>query len=162
MRISTQGMDLIKRFEGIARKPYRCPAHLWTVGVGSVLYPEQIRLRDSRRAMRLKPEDDRVWSDEEIDELFKHDLRRFERGVTRLIHRPLHQHQFDALVSFAFNLGNGALQSSTLRRKINRGDMEGASQEFKRWVRAGGRILKGLVRRREAETQLFIGGNDVT
>ena len=108
----------------------------------------------------LKPSDDRAWSESEIDELFRHDLRRFERGVTRLINYPLQQNQFDALVSFAFNLGNGALQASTLRRKLNRGDVEGASNEFKRWVRAGGRVLKGLVRRRAAEAILFRGGND--
>ena len=160
MKISQPGIDLIKRFEGVLRRPYLCPANYWTVGVGSLLYPEQIALRDSRSLFCLKPGDDRAWSESEIDDLFRHDLRRFERGVTRLINYTLDQNQFDALVSFAFNLGNGALQASTLRRKLNRGDVEGASNEFKRWVRAGGRVLKGLVRRRAAEAILFRGGND--
>ena len=160
MKISQSGIDLIKRFEGVLRRPYLCPANYWTVGVGSLLYPEQITLRDSRKAFRLKAKDDREWLETEIDALFRHDLKRFERGVTRLINYPLTQHQFDALVSFAFNLGNGALQASTLRRKLNRGDLDGASNEFKRWVRAGGRVLKGLVRRRAAEALLFRGVND--
>ena len=157
MKISQSGINLIKRFEGVVRRPYLCPANYWTVGVGSMLYPEQIALRDSRSLFCLKPGDDRVWSESEIDDLFRHDLRRFERGVTRLINYTLDQNQFDALVSFAFNLGNGSLQASTLRLKLNRGDVEGASNEFKRWVRAGGRVLKGLVRRRAAEALLFRG-----
>jgi lysozyme len=157
MKISQDGVDLIKECEGVARRPYLCPANYWTVGVGSMLYPEQIALRDSRQLFQLKVEDDRPWADDEIDQLFRHDLRRFERGVTRLIDYPLSQNQFDALVSFAFNLGNGSLQASTLRRKLNRGDVEGASNEFKRWVRAGGRVLRGLVRRRQMEADLFLG-----
>ena len=81
---------------------------------------------------------------------------RFERAVLRLWPVPLTQGQYDALVSFSFNLGAGALQSSTLRRKIMRGDYEGAADEFPRWVFAGGRRMVGLVRRREAKRALFL------
>lgn len=159
MNISQIGIDLIKQFEGVVRRPYLCPAGYWTVGVGSVLYPGQAKHKnlEVRKLWALEGVDDREWADDEIDELFKHDLKRFERGVSRLITQPLEQYQFDALVSFAFNLGNGALQASTLRQKVNRGDFQGASNEFKRWVRAGGKVLRGLVKRREAEANLFRG-----
>ena len=92
----------------------------------------------------------------EGEEMLKRDLERYERGVHRLCPVPLSQGQYDALVSFFFILGAGALQSSTLRRKIMREDYEGAADEFPRWVFAAGRRLAGLVRRREAERALFL------
>lgn len=156
MILSEDGSNLIKRFEGVRLKPYRCPAGLWTIGVGSVLYPEQhAQTLKERAQFCLKPEHFRNFTEDEVDELFRKDIRRFERGVRRLITYPINQHQFDALVSFAFNLGLGALQRSTLRRKINRGDLVGAQEEFPKWRRAGGKILQGLVRRRAAEAAMF-------
>jgi lysozyme len=85
-----------------------------------------------------------------------YDIRKFERAVDRLIKVPLTQGQYDSLVSFSFNLGSGALQSSTLRRKLNRSEYESAADEFPKWVFAGGRKLKGLIRRRYAERELYL------
>ena len=156
MKLSISGAQLIKLFEGVRYKPYRCPSKIWTVGVGSVLYTEQLKMKlPERNTFCLKPLDFRRFTEEEVDGLFRRDIKRFERGVERLITYPLKQNQFDALVSFAFNVGLGALQRSTLRRKINRGDIEEAALEFPKWKRAGGRILPGLVRRRAAEAIMF-------
>lgn len=150
-------MDLIKHFEGVKNKPYLCPANLWTIGVGSVLYPEQAKLKmDQRRAYPLAAKDNRIWSAEEIDNLFLEDVYRFERGVERFITVPLTQNQFDCLVAFSFNLGLGTLQKSTLRQKLNRGDKEGCIESLLKYNKAGGKILKGLDLRRKAEAALFM------
>ena len=120
------------------------------------MYPEQLATTTAERMKYcLKPEHFRQFTEEEVDELFTRDVRRFERGVDRLITVPLNQGQFDSLVSFSFNLGLGALQRSTLRQKINRGNYESASGEFTKWVRAGGKVLRGLVLRRQAEQAMF-------
>ena len=156
MITSEDGIKLIKHFEGCHYKPYLCPALLWTVGYGHVLYPEQNKLPLSqRKSYNLKAEHNRNWSQEEVDELLKKDLRRFELGVSRYITIPLNDNQFSSLVSFAFNLGNGTLQSSSVRSKLNRGDKEGAMEVLLKYCRAGGKVLKGLQRRREAEFNLF-------
>lgn len=157
MKTSEAGVSLIKHFEGVRLKPYRCPALLWTVGVGHVLYSRQHHLTlDERMHFQLAPAHNRLFTQGEVDDLLRNDLRRFERGVERLCGRNTTQSQFDALVSFAFNLGLGALQRSTLRRKHLRGDYVGASDEFLKFVRAGGRILPGLQRRRIAERLLYV------
>jgi lysozyme len=151
---------MIKHHEGVRRRAYRCPALLWTQGVGHVLYPEQGKLpMDQRRAFELKPEDNRVWDDGEIDRVLAADLVRFERGVARLCPAALaHQGIFDALVSFSFNVGLGILQRSGLRMKTNRGEFEEAAEEFMKWTKAGGRVLPGLVKRRQDERALFLSG----
>jgi len=161
VRVGEAGRQLIKVFEGVHRRPYLCPALLWTVGVGRVLYPEQNKLKmDERRAYPLRPEHDKEWSDEAIDLLFDADLLKFEAGVLRLCpNSAFVQGQFDALVAFAFNCGLGALQSSTLRSRHNAGDIEGAAAEFPKWNKGGGRVLPGLTRRRLAEQALFLSGN---
>jgi lysozyme len=92
----------------------------------------------------------------EAREILAKDLRSAEASVLRLITAPLNQHQFDALVSFTFNLGGGALQRSTIRVKINRREYEEAASQFMRWVWAGGKKLEGLVRRRKAESEMFL------
>ena len=152
--------DLIKAFEGCHSSPYLCPAKLWTIGYGHVLYPEQARLKaDQRPSYPLKPEHNRVWDADEIDALLAADLQRFENGVSRLCPASDdNQPQFDALVSFAFNVGLGNLQSSTLRMKYNRGEYTGAADEFLKWNKSSGKVLQGLVRRREAERMLFLAG----
>lgn len=115
--------------------------------------PEQM----IRKEMPLRPEDNRVWSKQEIEELFDADVASFERGVLRLIPGVVgRQGSFDALVSFAFNAGLGNLQRSTIRMKANRGDWEGAAQAFMQWTKGGGKELPGLVRRRKAEIDLFM------
>ena len=141
MKTSQTGIDLIKDFEGFRPEPYLCSASVATIGYGSTL------------GITL---DSPAISQEEGEALLAKDLERFECGVHRLCPVPLSQGQYDALVSFSFILGAGALQSSTLRRKIMREDYEGAADEFPRWVFAAGRRLAGLVRRREAERALFL------
>ena len=155
------------KFEGYRNRPYLCPAHIWTIGWGTVLYQEQIRLpmlrvegKDVpmiRKEMPLKPEDNRVWTKAEIDELFRVDVETFERGVLRLVPSCVgRQGSFDALVSISFNFGLGNLQRSTIRMRANRGDWEGAADAFMMWTKGGGRVLPGLVRRRVAEKALFL------
>jgi GH24 family phage-related lysozyme (muramidase) len=158
MSISEAGIQLIKSFEGCHNSPYRCPAGLWTIGYGHVLYPEQARLKTPERASYpLKPEHDRVWDADEIDSLLEKDLLRHSVGVRRLCPAAVDR-QLDALVSFSYNCGLGSLQSSTLRMKFNRGDYSGAADEFLKWNKAGGKVLRGLERRREAERALFLSG----
>ena len=167
VKLSKAGADLMHRFEGCRNKPYLCPAHIWTIGYGHVLYQEQIRLpmvrvegKDIpmiRKEMPLKPEDSRVWSKNEIEELFAADVANFERGVLRLVPTVAgKQGSFDALVSFAFNAGLGNLQRSTIRMKANRGDWEGAAEAFMAWTKGGGKVLPGLIKRRVAEKALFL------
>ena len=160
MKISEVGIQLIKSFEGCHNMPYKCPAGLWTIGYGHVLYPDQARLKTPERALYdIKPEHNRVFEYDEIDELLEQDLQRFQDGVSRLCPASNDsQSHFDAMVAFAFNVGLGNLQSSTLRMKYNRGDIEGTADEFLKWTKASGKVLKGLVRRREAERALFLTG----
>ena len=96
-------------------------------------------------------------NEDQADYLLRRDVKKSEMAVLRHIRVPLEDGQFNSLCSFVFNLGSGALQSSTLRRKINRGDYIGAADEFPRWVFAGGRRLKGLIKRREHERAMFLG-----
>lgn len=158
MKTSERCKLLIKHHEGVRLRPYRCPAGLWTVGVGHVLYPKQALLKMPERAsFPLLPEDAYPHTMDEVDALLASDLKRFERGVARYCPASVdNQNQFDALVSFAFNTGLGTLQRSVLRLKYNRGDVEGAAEEFLKYVRGGGKILPGLVKRREDERVLFL------
>ena len=146
MKVSDKCINMIKHHEGFVRKPYQDPIGLWTVGVGHLI-------GDGKK---LPKEWNKEFTDEEVDNILCEDLERFEIGIQRLTKVPLTQSQFDALVSFSFNVGLGNFQSSTLRSKLNRGDYEGASNEFPKWRKAGGKILKGLVRRRADERNLFL------
>lgn len=155
--ISDKALAKIKHHEGVRFKPYRCPAALWTIGVGHVLYPEQARLpMDERLKFPLKPEHFRNFSPDEVDDILKADLRRFEAGVQRLCPAGLNQSRLDALVSFSFNVGLGNLQRSTIRMKHNRGDFEGAADGFLVWTKAAGKVLPGLVKRRNDERLLYL------
>jgi lysozyme len=167
VKLSKAGEDLMHRFEGFRNKPYLCPAHIWTIGYGHVLYQEQIRLPMVRvegknipmirKEMPMRAEDNRAFTKAEIDELFRIDVGTFERGVLRLVPGVVgRQGSFDALVSISFNFGLGNLQRSTIRMKANRGDWEGAADAFRVWTKGGGKVLPGLVRRREAERTLFL------
>jgi lysozyme len=160
MTISEAGIQLIKSFEGCHNQPYKCPATLWTIGYGRVLYPDQARLKtDERASYPLRSEHNRLWNADEIDALLEADLDRFSAGVLRLCPAAVdNQCHLDAMVSFAFNVGLGSLQSSTLRMRYSRGDYQGAADEFLKWTKAGGKVLNGLVRRREAERALFLSG----
>jgi lysozyme len=136
---------MIKHHEGVRLRPYRCPAGLWTVGVGHLI-------GDGKS---LPEHWNKTFTQEEVDAILAADLVRFERGVLRLCPTALTQGQFDALVSFAFNVGLGSLQRSTLRMKTNRGEIESAAKEFMKWTKAGGKVLPGLVKRRKDESALY-------
>ena len=158
MKVSDAAIEVIKHHEGKRNRPYLCPALLWTIGYGHVLYPEQAKLKlEERKAYPLRTEHDKIWSDGGIDAILRSDLARFEIGVIRLCPGAAdHQSHFDALVSISFNIGLGALQSSTLRMKYNRGEFDAAAEEFLKWTKGGGRILPGLVKRRSDERSLFL------
>lgn len=143
-RITQEGLDLIKRFEGFSPTIYICPAGYPTIGYGHVVLDEE----KDRFANGI---------DQELgEELLRRDAQVAERAILRLITVPLTDGQFDALVSFTFNLGSGALQRSTLRRKVNREEHSEVPAQLMRWIWAGGRKLKGLQRRRSAEAELYL------
>ena len=168
MKLSHEGAELMHRYEGCRNRPYLCPAHIWTIGYGHVLYQQQIRLPmvkkegdnvQVRKDYPLAEGDNRVWSKEEINQLFATDVASFERGVLRLVPGVAgNQGAFDALVSFAFNAGLGNLQRSQIRIRANRGEWKGAAEALMDWTKGGGRVLPGLVKRREAERALFLSG----
>ena len=148
MKISQNGINLIKKFEGVRYKPYKCPAGLWTVGVGHLI-------EDGKQ---LPKSWDRSFTESEVDAILRKDLIRFERGVTMLfpVSYRFTQGMFDALVSFAFNGGVGLLQRSTVRSALLRGDKEMAGQSLLKYCRGGGKILRGLQLRRQAEYNLLM------
>lgn len=141
-RTSQKGVDLIRHFEGLRLSAYKCNAGVWTVGFGHTG-------PDVSPSLRI--------TEQQAEQLLEQDLDVFERAVSLLIQVPLAQHEFDALVAFTFNLGARALDTSTLRRKLNAGDRLGAADQFLRWNKAGDRELPGLTRRRTAERALFRG-----
>ena len=156
MKVSPKCIQQIKQDEGVKARAYQCPALLWTIGVGHVIDPNHAKVPFAdRKQLPIPTGWDRVLSNDEIDEILRKDLARFESGVLRLIKVPMTQGQFDALVSFSFNVGLGNLQNSTLRMKINRGDYEGAAEQFLVWTKASGKVLKGLVIRRTHEKDMF-------
>ncbi len=161
MKASKELIKMLKHHEGVRYKPYQCPAKLWTIGVGHVMYPEQAKIPSTpegmatRKAYPLKPQDNRRWSEEEVDSILAKDVVRFERGVARYLPIRLSQNEFDALVSFSFNLGLGVLQRSTLRQALLRGDKVMAMQSLLKYNKAGGKVLKGLDIRRKDEAALF-------
>ena len=147
MKTSDKGLALIKSFEGFSARPYLCPAGVPTIGYGATYYP------DGRRVtMQDKP-----VSEADATAMLRSMLASYEAGVTRYVAVPVTQGQFDALVSFAYNVGLSALKSSTLLRLLNARDYAGAAAQFPRWNRAGGKVLPGLTRRREAERVMFLG-----
>ena len=147
MKTSDKGLALIKSFEGFSAKPYLCPAGVPTIGYGATYYP------DGKRVTMQ----DRPVTEADATAMLRSMLASYEAGVSRYVQVPLTQGQYDALVSFAYNLGLAALKSSTLLRLVNARDYTGAAAQFARWNRAGGKVLPGLTRRREAERKLFVG-----
>jgi lysozyme len=148
VNVSKAAIALIKHHEGVRSRPYRCPANLWTVGVGHLIGDGK-SLPDSWN---------RTFSQEEIDGILKSDLRRFELGVSKMLPNvPLRQHEFDAIISFCFNLGLGCFQRSTIRQALLRGDKTQAMESLVKYCRAGGKILRGLQIRRLDERALFEG-----
>ena len=160
MKVSAAAIQMIKHHEGVRTKPYRCPALLWTVGVGHVIDPTHAAVKyEDRKNLPIPEGWDRVLSMGEVDAILTQDLGRFERGVLRLCPAATgRQGVFDSLVSFAFNVGLGNLQRSGLRMKTNRGDFDEAADEFLKWTKAGGKVLSGLVKRRNDERALYLSG----
>lgn len=139
MRTSERGKELIKSFEGLRLQSYQCLAGIWTIGYGH-----------TKNVSR-----DDVITRETAEHYFNESILQKEQIVKKFVTVSLNQQQFDALVSFVFNLGEGNFRRSTLLQKINQNDFAGASQEFKRWIYANGKQAPGLLRRRKAEEQLF-------
>jgi lysozyme len=146
MEVSVRGLNLIKRFEGLSLKPYLCPAKIPTIGYGNTFYEEGTKVAMDDKPITIK----------RAEMLLKLIVDKFAIGVEKVLKVPLEQNQFDAIVSFAYNVGLGSLKSSTLLKKINDGKFLEASKEFGRWNKANGKILDGLTKRREAERQMFI------
>ncbi len=139
--ISENGLSLIKQSEGFSSTVYRCPAGYPTIGYGHVLKPDE-HFEDG-------------IDEQQAEILLRRDVQVAERAVLHLINVPLTDGEFDALTSFTFNLGAGALQRSTLRRKVNRQEHDDVPAEFVKWVYARGRKLPGLVKRRRLEAMLY-------
>ena len=139
MFISNEGIDLIKKFEGLELEAYQCSADVWTIGYGHTQGTEE--------GMKIDME--------EADKLLRQDLDQFEKFVNSEVKTQLSQCQFGALVSWTFNLGVGNLRQSTMLKRLNEGDLKAVPSEMKRWNKSAGKVLDGLVRRREAEALLF-------
>lgn len=145
MQTSDKGIALIKQFEGCKLTAYQDSVGVWTIGYG---WTQPVDGKPIRAGMTI--------NQETAEHLLKTGLVSYENDVSRLVKVDLTQGQFDALVSFTYNLGARSLSTSTLLRKLNAGDYAGAADEFLRWNKAGGKVLNGLTRRREAERALFL------
>ena len=146
MKTGINGIELIKKYEGFMSEPYKCPAGVPTIGYGATYYPngERVNMND-------------VSITKETAELYLMNmLGSYENAVNRYVQVTLTQNQFDALVSFAYNLGNGSLQKSTLLKRVNTNPCDSdITNQFNRWVKAGGKTLRGLVKRRKEEAKLY-------
>jgi GH24 family phage-related lysozyme (muramidase) len=145
-RTNVNGLRLIKSFEGLRLSAYQDAVGIWTIGYGTT--------------RNVKP--DMTITNEQAETFLKEDLVRFEKAVNDALSVTINDNQFSALVCFTYNVGAGALRSSTLLKKLNDNDIQGAADEFLRWNKAGGRELPGLTRRRQAERALFLGQDYTT
>ena len=146
MIVSKNGLDLIKEFESFKSKPYLCPSQKATIGFGSTYYPDgkKVTLQDKE------------ITEEKAFEILEYIANKdFGSNINKVVKVPLNQNQFDALVSFAYNIGNGNFNSSTLLRWLNQGNYKEASMQLLRWNKSKGIVLNGLTRRRKAEKALF-------
>jgi len=141
MKISQEGIALIKKFEGCELEAYKCPAGVWTIGYGHT--------KDVK-------EGDRINKDE-ANYLLEEEMIEYEGYINDMVEVPLEQNQFDALTSWVYNLGSSNLMSSTMLTLLNESKYNEIPQQIKRWNKAGGKVLDGLVKRREAEALLFEG-----
>jgi lysozyme len=141
MNISENGIKLIKQFEGCRLKAYKCPAGVLTIGYGHT---------------GSDVKEYTIISQQQAEHYLKNDIIIHSNNVSRLVKRPLTQNQFDALVSFEYNVGYGNFASSTMLKLLNKGNYKAASEQFDRWVYANKKKLQGLVKRRKAEKELFL------
>ena len=157
-----EATDLIHGFESWVAEPYLDPIGLPTVGWGHLIIRREYEqfgvVKDGKRFRLIDPAG-HALTREQGDALFMRDLARFLAGVDELCQVPLSEMQFGAIVSFAFNCGLGNLRASTLRRRVNSGDHADVPYQFSRWNKAGGRVLRGLTRRRKAEGDLYRRGS---
>ena len=147
MKTSSKGKAIIKQYEGFRAKPYLCPANVPTIGYGATYY------LDGRKVKLSDP----AISESDADKLLDKMLVKYEDAVNRYVQVPMTQNQFDALVSFCYNLGQENLRNSTLLKKLNNKDYNGAADQFLRWNKANGKVLAGLTKRRTDERKLFLG-----
>ena len=145
MSVSNKGVDLICEFEGKRLVAYDDGVGVWTIGFGTIKYPSGNRVKKGDTCTL-----------DQAKEYMRHDLIEFEHTVNSSVKVPLNQNQFDALVSLAYNIGSNAFKSSTLVKKLNSGDYQGAADQFNVWVNAGGKRMQGLVNRRDKEKLLFL------
>ena len=139
MNISQEGLSLIKKFEGCELKSYKCAAGVWTIGYGAI--------KGVTENMQI--------TKEEADKLLLHEMDEYEGYINNMVTVDLNQNQFDSLVSWVFNLGPSNLKSSTMLKVINNNELDEVPSQIKRWNKANGKVLEGLIRRREAEALLF-------
>jgi len=145
-KLSQKGLDLIKQFEGLKLKPYLCPAGIPTLGFGNTYYPDGTKVKLTDPAI----------TQEKAEELLKFLLVSYEKAVDSFCRDDISQGNFDALTSFAYNLGTGALQKSTLIKKVNLNPKDVTiADEFLKWNKSNGTVLKGLTLRRQAEANIY-------
>jgi len=140
MHTGNKGIELIKHFEGCELEAYKCPAGVWTIGYGHI--------KGVHEGMKI--------TEMQAEEMLKSELHEYEGYINDYVTVPLNQNQFDAMVSWVYNLGGGNLRSSTLLKVLNAGDYDGVPAQMLRWNKAGGKVLEGLTRRRQAEADLFV------
>lgn len=146
MIVSKNGLDLIKQFESFKSKPYLCPSQVPTIGYGSTYYPD---------GKKVTLEDKEI-TEEKACEILEYTANKdFVNNINKVVTIPLNQNQFDALVSFTYNIGNANFNSSTLLRWLNQGNYKEASMQLLRWDKSKGVVLNGLTKRRKAEKALF-------
>ena len=146
MRMSAAGLAIVKEFEGLRLKAYKCPAAVWTIGYGHTSAAGNPVVTSELQITK-----------EDAEEILKQDMGQYEDGVRKYVKVGLTQGQFDALVDFAYNAGVGALAKSTLLKKVNAEKFDEVPAEFMKWTKGGGKELPGLVRRRRAEVKLWRG-----
>ena len=145
MLVSNLGIDLICDFEGKRLVAYDDGVGVWTIGFGTTIYPNGIRVKKGD-----------TCTEAQAKAYMSHNLKKFEQAVNSSVTIPLNQNQFDALVSLAYNIGSSAFKNSTLVKKLNAGDIRGAADQFDVWVNAGGKRMQGLVDRRAKEKEVFL------
>lgn len=149
--ISDDGIELIKRFEAFRPSWYQCAANVWTCGYGHAETSRDGEVTEADLPVGFSV----PLTEEGAEELLQRDLERYERAVDENVEDELSQSQFDALVSFCYNVGIGAFRGSTLLKRVNQADHEAAADQFLRWKYADGEVLEGLLRRRKAEAALY-------
>ena len=147
MIVSKNGLDIIKEFESFRAKPYLCPSGIPTIGYGSTYYPD---------GKKVTLQDKEITEQKAFKILEFIANKDFGSNINKVVKVPLNQNQFDALVSFVYNIGSGNFEKSTLLKKVNQSDFIGASLEFEKWNKANGKVLNGLTKRRLAEKELFL------